>query len=210
MLAEVVEMAGRIRVYVGVSKEPKCPVCKKRFIQYTPDWYWRHGDKILCSYKCMRVLEKADNEKSDGKRTYGNAAGRRTNEERVRASEHIDVPGGMTPYQREMKVVELRQKHFSYGAIAKAVGYSEGNIKVILHRHGILNPASFVSREELNTYIRQYQNGMSIENIARRHRRAYSTVRRHLIDEGIVIRKRGGAHVDCVEDEPGDCNETMD
>lgn len=55
------------QVNVTWDSERECPVCHKPFLMYSPDWGWKHGQKIVCSYRCMRVLER-EQEAIDAKR----------------------------------------------------------------------------------------------------------------------------------------------
>lgn len=43
----------------GLSTNTECACCKKVFGR-TPEWYWKYSGKYVCSYHCMRALEKAD------------------------------------------------------------------------------------------------------------------------------------------------------
>ena len=35
-----------------------CPICKKKFYKYTPDWSWRTHDFYFCSYTCARAYDR--------------------------------------------------------------------------------------------------------------------------------------------------------
>ena len=35
-----------------------CPICKKKFYKYTPDWAWKTHDYYFCSYTCAREYDK--------------------------------------------------------------------------------------------------------------------------------------------------------
>jgi hypothetical protein len=57
-------------VYLKITK---CPICGKEFAHYD-EWYWKIGnwgfetrDKYVCSYSCMRVWEKAQEERIKNK-----------------------------------------------------------------------------------------------------------------------------------------------
>lgn len=39
-----------------------CPICKKHFHCAAARWGWKIGDRLYCSYRCMRVEEKARQE----------------------------------------------------------------------------------------------------------------------------------------------------
>lgn len=43
----------------------KCPYCKKMFVVtcYPDEWGYAYGDRLVCSYSCMRAMERADKER---------------------------------------------------------------------------------------------------------------------------------------------------
>lgn len=42
-----------------LAPEKDCPICGKRFC-YTSEWAWNYREMMVCSYKCMRTMEKSD------------------------------------------------------------------------------------------------------------------------------------------------------
>ena len=172
------------KVCVTWSGETECPVCKKSFLVYTPDWYWKHRGENVCSYHCMRVLERQEEEETK-KRGDRSGAWTIIRAGRDRVTEPVDVPQKpMAPEEREALIIKMRKHHYSYDAIGKAVGYSPRNVKHVLLKNGVYD-ANRVTEEEIAGYVRLRKAGMSIENIARRYKRSYSTVRANLIREGL-------------------------
>lgn len=107
----------------------------------------------------------------------------------------VELPNGvMEQEERELLIVEMRRRGYSYYNIGRAVGYGVRSVKNILAKHGY-HDSNRVDDSEIAIYVRLYRAGMSIENIARRYRRAYSTVRAHLIQAGAKMRGNG-LHVD--------------
>lgn len=57
-------MEKTLKFYGGVNLNSlenivKCSLCKKKFNR-TPEWGWWYRNNIVCSYHCMREMEKAD------------------------------------------------------------------------------------------------------------------------------------------------------
>lgn len=178
-----------LKLYLSASRELRCPVCKKMFLQYTPDWYWKHNELVLCSYHCMRVLEKEEAAEDAIKgQTTRNA---RRGPKRERVLEPVDIPSGrMTSQERESLIVKMREHHYNYKSISKAVGYGVHSVKLVLRKYGI-KASNEITEEEVDGYRRLRAAGMSIENIARRYKRAYASVRMHLMDDDGKVMDKG-------------------
>lgn len=52
------EGVNKAKVRVDCSRTTKCKNCKKPFERPAKEWGWKVGDKLCCTYRCMRELEK--------------------------------------------------------------------------------------------------------------------------------------------------------
>lgn len=105
-----------------LDKKAVCAKCGKEF-NTTPQWYWYYGSKIVCSYKCMRAMERDDPKSMAYQKLH----------EAERAKKPKPPPFTQEEYET---VREMYEQHATYEEIAEAIHRSTGSIAGIVHKLG--------------------------------------------------------------------------
>lgn len=159
-----------------LEKLEECPVCGKEFNRVQQDWGWKYGSKLVCSYHCMRKLEREDPASYEYKKLNGDT---KTNKQ----------PEPLTDVQISV-IRRMYALGATYESIGKAIHRPTGSIASVVRRLGLQQRGNTgLPQEKVNKIIRMWQDGKSGYQIAQQMHTATSTVYKYV--EGIQ-RGRGG------------------
>lgn len=144
-----------------------CPACGKEFNRYTPDWGLKYGSKDVCSYNCMRKMEREDPKSYEYKKIHGETKTRKD-------------PEPLTDVQISA-IKRMYAMGATYETIAKALKRSTGTIASAVKRLGLKQRGSTgLPQEKVDRIKSMWQEGINGYQIAKQLNIVTSTVYKYV------------------------------
>lgn len=140
----------------------KCAKCKKIFVR-TPEWAWWYRDSIVCSYHCMRTMEREDPHSRinmEARNVTPKTSGLARNMRRITEEE---ANGIMQDYRAGLNFTLIAEKYdrspSTISALVRQGGYKPPAQKATLHK-----PLDDDGRKEIR---RLYKRGLNAWDISK-------------------------------------------
>ena len=143
------------------ESEMVCPQCGKKFSVHGEEWGWVYRYHKLCSYSCMKAMQKADKHKL-----------RKIPEEEERKQPMIT--------DKETQIIRLHKGGMTIPDIAKEMDMGPNEVGRVLKTYGFLKESKIVTEQEAKAYLELRNCGMTNAEIAERFGVIPNTVRRHI------------------------------
>ena len=156
--------------YIVEHTKARCPQCGQEYITHGDDWGYAYKHRRVCSYRCMRALQRADEKEQERKAQLA--------EEKPlpRQKAKVVTPDG------QRKILEMWAKGAKIGQIAKKTAYSTSLVISVLMEHDVYEQYRDAQKRDAAEWMILRRQGMSLREIGDRYNVDRTIVRRELAD----------------------------